>query len=90
MSATNRIPFVVWPINQRFIQKTLKDCIGNKNRKIFGADIFVPIEAQILRPPGAYSSYVTKGAKHATKSDTKRSSQKGCLGLYGQVNKRIR
>jgi hypothetical protein len=38
-------------LNQRFIQKTLKDQVGYKNRKIFGADIFVPIEAQILRPP---------------------------------------
>jgi len=50
-----------------------------------GADIFVPIEAQVSRPPGAYSTYVTKGAKAATKSGAKRSSQKGCLGLYGQV-----
>jgi len=30
-------------LNQRFIQKTLKDQVGYKNRKIFGADIFVPI-----------------------------------------------
>ena len=48
------------------------------------------IEAQILRPPGTYLSYVTRGVKAATKSDAKKSSQKGCLGLYGQVNKRIR
>jgi hypothetical protein len=57
---------------------------------VFGAELFVPIEAQVLRPPGAYITYVTKGAKAATKSGAKRSSQKGCLGLYGQVNKRIR
>jgi len=73
--------FVVLVESRRFIQKTLKDCIGNKNRKIFGADIFVPIEAQILRPPGAYSTYVTREAKAATKSDTKRSSQKRLFGV---------
>ena len=50
-------------------------------RNVFGADIFVPIEAQILRPPGAYISYVTKGAKAATKRGAKRSSQKRLFGV---------
>ena len=55
-----------------------------------GAEIFSSIKAQILRPTGAYIPYATKEAKTATQRDGKRSSQKGCLGLYGQVNKRIR
>ena len=57
---------------------------------VIGAEIFVPIEARLLRTPGAYTLYVTKGAIDATKRGAKRLSRKGCLGLYGQVNKRIR
>ena len=56
----------------------------------FGAEIFSSDKAQILQPPGAYIPYATKGAKAVTQAGGKRSSQKGCLGLYGQVNKRIR
>jgi hypothetical protein len=33
----------------------------------FGAEIFSSDKAQILRPPGAYKPYVTKGAKAAPK-----------------------
>ena len=46
----------------------------------FGADIFSPDKAQVLRPPGAYKAYVTKGAKAATQAGGKRSSQKVVWG----------
>ena len=60
--------------------------VGPSHRNQFcssktGADIFSPIKAQNLRPPGAYISYATKGAKFATQRGGKRSSQR----LFGVI-----
>ena len=50
-----------------------------------GAEIFPSDKAQVLRPPVAYITYVTKGAKAATQADGKRSS----TGAIAQLGERL-